>query len=79
MLPTVRHRSDISSNGAPLAGRNDAEMGPAKSLHASAYCGYNERFDLIYQYVYYLANVLHNIYLCALQTHYCDCLSVSEA
>ena len=31
-----------------LLGRNDAEMGPANSLHASAYYSeYNERFDLI--------------------------------
>ena len=46
-LPTARHRCDISSNGAVLPGRNDAEMGPANSLHASAYySGYNERFDL---------------------------------
>ena len=30
--------------------RNDAEMGPANSLHASAYYSeYNERFDLNYQ------------------------------
>ena len=29
-----------------LSGRNDAEMGPANSLHASAYYSeYNERFD----------------------------------
>ena len=26
MLPTARHRCDISSNGAVLPGRNDAEM-----------------------------------------------------
>ena len=31
-----------------MPGRNDAEMGPANSLHASAYYSeYNERFDLI--------------------------------
>ena len=48
VLPTARHRCDISSNGAVLPGRNDAEMGPANSLHASAYHSeYNERFDLI--------------------------------
>ena len=41
MLPTARHRCDISSKGAVLPGRNDAEMGPANSLHASAY--YSER------------------------------------
>ena len=47
VLPTARHRCDISSKGAVLLGRNDAEMGPAKSLHASAYYSeYNERFDL---------------------------------
>ena len=37
MLPTARHRCNISSKGAVLPGRNDAEMGPANSLHASAY------------------------------------------
>ena len=48
VLPTARHRCDISSNEAVLPGRNDAEMGPANSLHASAYYSeYNERFDLI--------------------------------
>ena len=47
VLPTARHRCDISWNGAVLPGRNDAEMGPANSLHASAYYSeYNERFDL---------------------------------
>ena len=48
VLPTARHRCDISSNGAVLPGRNDAEMGPTNSLHASAYYSeFNERFDLI--------------------------------
>ena len=37
VLPTARHRCDISSKGAVLPGRNDAEMGPANSLHALAY------------------------------------------
>ena len=46
VLPTVRHRCNISSKEAVLPGRNDAEMGPANSLHASAYYGeYNEIFD----------------------------------
>ena len=45
VLPTARHRGDISSK-AVLPGRNDAEMGPANSLHASTYYSeYNERFD----------------------------------
>ena len=35
VLPTALHRSDISK-GAALTGRNDAEMSPADSLHASA-------------------------------------------
>ena len=36
ILPTALHRCDISSKGAVLPGRNDAEMmGPANSLHAS--------------------------------------------
>ena len=47
VLPLARHRCDISSKGAVLPGRNDAEIGPANSLHASAYYSkYNERFDL---------------------------------
>ena len=47
MLPTARHHCDISSKEAALFGRNDAEMGPVNSLHASAYyIEYNERFDL---------------------------------
>ena len=29
-LPTARHRCDISSKGAVLPARNDAEMGPRK-------------------------------------------------
>ena len=46
VLPTVCYRSDTSSKGAVLPGRNDAEMGPANSLPASAYYSeYNERFD----------------------------------
>ena len=50
MLPTASHRSDISSKGAVFPGCNDAEMGPANSLHASAYYSeYNKkRLDLIY-------------------------------
>ena len=31
VLPTARHRCDISSKGAELPRRNDAEMGPAIS------------------------------------------------
>ena len=41
-------RCDISSKGAVLPGRNDAEMGLVNSLHALAcYSECNERFDLI--------------------------------
>ena len=41
------HRCDISSKGAVLPGRYDAEMGPANSLQASAYYSEcNERFDM---------------------------------
>ena len=32
VLPTARHRCDVSSKGAVLRGRNDAEMGPANSF-----------------------------------------------
>ena len=35
VLPTVRHRCDISSKEAVLLGSNDTELGPANSLHAS--------------------------------------------
>ena len=35
VLPTARHRCDISSKGAVVLGRDDMEMGPANSLHAS--------------------------------------------
>ena len=49
VLPTARHRCGISSKGAVLPGCNDAEIGPANLLHASAYYSkYNERFDLIW-------------------------------
>ena len=36
VLPIAHHRCNISSKEAVLPGRNDAEMGPANSLHASA-------------------------------------------
>ena len=36
VLPTARHRCDISSQGAVLPVHNGAELGPANSLHASA-------------------------------------------
>ena len=37
----------FSLKGAVFPVRNDAEMGPAKSLHASAYYSkYNQRFNL---------------------------------
>ena len=36
VLPTIRHRCDISSKEAVLPGRNDAEIGPVNSLHVSA-------------------------------------------
>ena len=35
LLPTARHRCNISSKETVSLGRNDAEMGPANSLHAS--------------------------------------------
>ena len=47
MLSTAPHRYDLSSIEAALSGRNDAEMGPAKLLHASSqYSEYSER-DLL--------------------------------
>ena len=36
VLPTARHRCDISSKDAVLPGDNDTEMGPANSLQALA-------------------------------------------
>ena len=46
VLPTFRLRFDISLEETVLPGRNDAEMGPANSLHVSAYyIEYNKRFD----------------------------------
>ena len=46
LLPTARHRWDLSSKVAVLSGRNEAEMDTANSLHASAwYSEYNEKFD----------------------------------
>ena len=53
VLPTARHPCDISSKRVVLPGRNDADMGPTNSLHASAhYSEYNERldFDLILRF-----------------------------
>ena len=48
-LPTARHHCDILSKEAVLLGCNDAKMGPANLLQASAfYSEYNERFDLIF-------------------------------
>ena len=35
-LPTAHHRCDISSKGTVLPKPNDAEIGPANSLHALA-------------------------------------------
>ena len=47
VLPTAHHCCDIFSIEAVLPGRNDPEMGPDNSLHASAYYSeYNERFDI---------------------------------
>ena len=48
VLPTARHCCNTSKE-AMLPGRNDVEMGPDNSLHASAYyTAYNERFELIH-------------------------------
>ena len=54
VLPMAGHRCDISSKGAVLPGCNDAEMGPANSVHALAYYSeYNERFDF---FVFFVRN-----------------------
>ena len=47
VLPMARYRCNISSKGAVLPGSNEAEMGPASSLHALAFYSENERFDSI--------------------------------
>ena len=53
VLPTARHRCDIFSKEAVFPGRNDAEKGPANSLHALAYYSeYNERFDWFWVYLF---------------------------
>ena len=50
VLPTTRHRCDISSKEAALPKGNDAKMDPANSLHSSAYNSkYNERLDLMHK------------------------------
>ena len=61
-LSTARHRCNIPK-GAVLPGRNDAEMGPANSLHAFVlYSEYKERFDLINcSYSYGFKNVQNEI------------------
>ena len=49
VLPTARHCCNISSKGAVLPERNDAETVAAKPLRTSAsYSENNEKFDLIY-------------------------------
>ena len=46
-LTGPRFEPQIFSKGAVFPGCNDAEMGPANSLHASAYySGCNRRFNL---------------------------------
>ena len=60
VLPTACHRCHVSKK-AVLPGSNDAEMGPANSLHVSAYHSeYYERFDLIYHIpvVFFLSIIL---------------------
>ena len=46
VLPMAPYCCSISSKGAVLLGRNDAEMSPVNSLHALAYYNeYKEKFD----------------------------------
>ena len=48
VLPTARHRCNISSKGVVLLGRNDAEMGPqTRYTLRRTTASINERFDLI--------------------------------
>ena len=46
--PMVCHCRDISLKGAVMPGRKEEEMGPANSLHASAYYGEYKMKTLIY-------------------------------
>ena len=64
VLPTARHRCNISSERAVLPGRNDTEMGPTNSFHTLAYyCERNERFDLIR----FDSSMLKKIKFCGIQ------------
>ena len=64
MLPTARHRYDISPKGAVLSGHNDAEIGLVNLLHALAYYSeHNERFNLK---IYHLLR-LSVLHLCDLE------------
>ena len=48
VLPTARHRCDISSKGDMLPAGAMTGIGPANSQHASAYYNeYNEKFNII--------------------------------
>ena len=71
VVPTAHRRCDIFSKGAVLPGRNDAEMGPANALYASAYYSeYDEGFDLI-QEVSRLIDVIYLGFAIAREVMYC--------
>ena len=49
VLPTARHRCDISAKVAVLPGTTTWKWAPTNSIHALAYYSKcNERFDLIF-------------------------------
>ena len=66
----ARHHYNISSKGAVLPWRNDAEMGPANSLHASAnYIERNERYDFgVFHHTWFWNLSLYSLY-CAEACH----------
>ena len=50
-----------------MPGRNDAEMGPANSIHASAYYSeYNERFDFDLRFLTAISNteIVQGMWFC---------------
>ena len=52
MVPTTCQGCNISSKEVVLPGSNNAEMGPANSIHPSAeYSEYNKRFNLFKQWL----------------------------
>ena len=67
LLPMARHRCDNSSKEAGLPGRNDAEMGPANSLHASGYYSKYIMKDMIrFEFCMYFVILYVSLYVLCL-------------